>query len=250
MDKSAISWTTSTWNPVTGCTKVSPGCANCYAEKIATQRRGPAFPRGFDITLRPHKVRDPIKWRHPRLVFVNSMSDLFHRDIPREYLREIWDTMVQADHHIYQVLTKRPHRAARLVADLGLELPAHIWLGVSAENQAMADSRIPALLDIGAATPWVSAEPLLGPVDLTPWLDRLEWVVVGGESGPGRREMCYDWARAIRDDCAAAGVAYYYKQGNGYRSNADTILDGREHHDYPAHTPAGIVAGQKAATAR
>ena len=239
MDKTKIRWTDTSWNPVTGCTQVSPGCDNCYALRIAEQKRGTkAFPVGFDVQLRPHKVRDPLKWRKPRMVFVNSMSDLFHRDIPDHYIREIWDTMVRADHHIYQVLTKRAHRMAHKIRELNLQTPAHIWLGVSAENQAMAESRIPPLLDFpGDSLRWVSAEPLLDAVDLSPYLradgQRLEWVVLGGESGPGRRHMEYDWARAVRDQCAAAGVPFFYKQGNAYRSDGDKVLDGRQYDEYP-----------------
>ena len=237
-----IRWSQSTWNPVTGCTKVSPGCDHCYAERIAEQKRGTvAFPNGFDIQLRPHKIRDPIKWRDPRRIFVNSMSDLFHRDIPDDYLRDIWDTMLEADQHVYQILTKRSHRMAHKVRELGLEVPPHIWLGVSAENQAMADSRIPPLLDTGLAFPWVSAEPLIDAVDLSQYLGgpgpSLAWVVGGGESGAGRRPMDYDWARMLRDQCAAAGVPYFHKQGNHFRSDHDKVLDGKTHDEYPEYGP-------------
>ena len=238
MGKTKIRWSEMTWNPVTGCTKVSPGCDNCYAERLAEQRRGTrAFPVGFDLQLRPHKVRDPIKWKEPQRVFVNSMSDLFHKDIPDQYLKDIWDTMLEADHHVYQILTKRAHRMGHKIKELSLALEPHIWLGTSVENQKLADSRIPALLEIGSAVPWISAEPLLGPVDLTQYLGPagLKWVVVGGESGPGRRPMDYDWARAIRDDCQLADVPLFYKQGNAYRSDGDKELDGVRHDHYPTH---------------
>ena len=234
MDKTKIRWTDRTWNPVTGCTKISPGCGRCYAHRIAEQRRGTAaFPVGFDIQLRRHKVRDPLRWRKPSLVFVNSMSDLFHREIPDEYLVEIWQTMVAADQHQYQVLTKRPHRMAHKIATLGLLLRPHIWLGVSAENQRFADNRIPALLSIGSPVPWVSAEPLLGPLDLRKYLADLKWVVAGGESGPGRQPMDLDWPRSLRDQCGTAGVAYFYKQGNSFQSDRDYILDGETHEEMP-----------------
>ncbi len=231
-DKSKIEWTDATWNPVTGCTKVSPGCDNCYAERIAEQRRGTkAFPIGFDLQLRPHKLREPSKWKEPRRVFVNSMSDLFHRGVPDAYLRQVWETMIEVDHHIYEVLTKRPHRMAHKVRELGLETAPHIWLGTSIESQRWADNRLPALVSIGcpgdAGVRFVSAEPLLGPLDLTPWLDSLVWVIPGGESGPGRRPMEYDWARGLRDQCQDAGTAFFYKQGNAYRSGSDRYLDGR-----------------------
>ena len=198
--------------------------------------RGAAFPNGFDVTLRPHKLRDPVKWKVPAKIFVNSMSDLFHLEIPDDYLRQIWDTMLVADWHVYQVLTKRAHRMAHKIEALRLPTPAHIWLGVSAENQEMADSRIPALLSIGSPMPWVSAEPLLGPVDFRPYLGDggLRWIVSGGESGPGYRPAEGDWFRDIRDACGAVeGVEFYHKQGSAFRPGQDRILDGRTHDDYP-----------------
>ena len=233
MENSKISWTDNSWNPVTGCTQVSPGCDNCYAKRIAEQKRGPAFPKGFDITLRPHKLRDPLKWKEPKLIFVNSMSDLFHRDIPQDYLSQVWATMCQADWHTYQVLTKRAHRMAHLIKTLNLPTPPHIWLGVSAENQQMADSRIPPLLTIPAPVRFISAEPLLGPIDLTPYLSGLAWVIDGGESGSGRRPAEMDWFRSLRDQCDKSGVAYYHKQGNAHMSGRDVELDGVIRHAYP-----------------
>ena len=234
MKNSAIEWTTHTWNPVSGCTQVSPGCDNCYALAIAEPKRGTkAFPQGFDLTLRPHKLRDPLKWKEPARIFVNSMSDLFHRDIPRDYLAQVWDTMLAADHHVYQVLTKRPHRAAQLIREMGLPVPAHVWIGASVENQVFADNRIPALLDIPAPVRWLSCEPLLGPLDLTPFLDGLRWVVDGGESGRGRRPADPDWFRMIRDDCLASGVPYLHKQGNHLYPGRDRELDGRTWDQYP-----------------
>ena len=174
---------------MTGCTQVSAGCDNCYAMRIAERfRGGKAWPDGFDLTLRPHRLDEPLRWREPARVFVNSMSDLFHRDIPDDYLRQVWDVMLRADHHTYQVLTKRAHPMVHKIRTLDLPTPPHIWLGVSAENQQMADnSRIPPLLELPAAVRWVSAEPLLGPIDPGRYIDRLQWLVVGGEIGPGRR---------------------------------------------------------------
>ena len=214
-DKSKIIWTDTTWNPVTGCSKVSPWCRLCYAEKMTArlQKMGQSkYAAGFDtVVAHPETFDAPLSWGKPRLVFVNSMSDLFHRDVSDEVLAEVWATMVKADWHHFQVLTKRPHRMARKIETLGLDTPAHIWLGTSVENQKFAESRIPALLSIsGESLRWISAEPLLGPLDLMDWLPRfmtnvamtftdrggverhdldgapvhpLEWVVAGGESG-------------------------------------------------------------------
>ena len=234
MKNSNIEWTTHTWNPTTGCSQVSPGCDNCYALAIAEQKRGTkAFPQGFDMTLRPHKLRDPLKWKEPARVFVNSMSDLFHRDVPRDYLAQVWETMLLAEHHVFQVLTKRPHRAAQLIREMGLPVPAHIWIGASVETQQFADNRVPALLDIPAPVRWLSCEPLLGPLDLTPYLDGLSWVVDGGESSRNRRLADYGWFRRIRDDCLQAGVPYLHKQGNHLYPGRDRDLDGRTWEQYP-----------------
>ena len=220
---------------MTGCTQVSAGCDNCYAMRIAERfRGGKAWPDGFDLTLRPHRLDEPLRWREPARVFVNSMSDLFHRDIPDDYLRQVWDVMLRADRHTYQVLTKRGHRMVHKVRTLDLSTPPHIWLGVSAENQQMADSRIPSLLELPAAVRWVSAEPLLGPIDLGRYIDCLQWLVVGGESGPSRRPMDYQWARDLRDQCEAAGLAFFYKQGNALRPGEDVQLDGRVHREMPS----------------
>ena len=174
---SKISWTDHSWNPTTGCDEVSPGCDHCYARTIAESPRFKAgFPNGFALTLRPNRLKEPAKWKEPALVFVNSMSDLFHKDIPDDYLRQVWNVMLAVDHHSYQVLTKRAHRMAYKIKTLGLETPPHIWLGVSAENQRLADSRIPALLSIeGDCNRWISAEPLLGPLDLSAYLPRFMW---------------------------------------------------------------------------
>ena len=236
MKNSNIEWTTHTWNPATGCTQVSPGCDNCYALAIAEPKRGtPAFPQGFDVTLRPHKIKDPLKWKDPARIFVNSMSDLFHRDIPNDYLSAVWETMLAADHHIYQVLTKRPHRAAHLIRELDLPVPPHIWIGTSVETQQFADNRIPALLSIDAPVRWLSCEPLLGPLDLARYLaDGIGWVIDGGESGGSRRPADPDWFRTIRDDCLSAQVPYLHKQGNNYRPGKDRELDGRAWDQYPA----------------
>ena len=248
-DKTGISWTDSTWNPVSGCSKVSPGCDHCYAEVIAERLRGSkAYPNGFDVTLKKNHLEDPLHWRQPRRIFVNSMSDLFHKGIPEDYLREVWDVMLEADQHIYQILTKRPHIAACRIADLNLELMPHIWIGTSVENQKFADNRIPELLQIPAETRFLSCEPLLEPISLSEWLavplynvprdgERLRqeigWVIVGGESGPKRRYMDPDWIRSIRDQCLAAGVPFFYKQASAMKPGQDRVIDGRTWDQYP-----------------
>ena len=247
-----IAWTESTWNPFSGCIKVSPGCDHCYAESLAERHRGSAaFPNGFDLTLRHHKLRDPLKWKAPRRIFVNSMSDLFLGTVPKDYLRRVWDTMLEADWHQYQILTKRPNVAARLIRYLGLELPPHIWLGVSVESQEWADLRIPQLLEIPAKAKvrFLSCEPLLGPLDLRlrsvedgrgiigrarrPRAAFIKWVITGGESGPGRRPADPAWFRSIRDQCIQADVAYFHKQGNAFQSGKDRLLGGRTWDEYP-----------------
>lgn len=245
MDRSTIEWTDSTWNPATGCTKLSAGCANCYAYTLAEQKRGTAaFPHGFDLQLRPHKLTDPDHWRTPRRVFVNSMSDLFHPGIPVDYVRQVFAVMARNPRHQFQVLTKRPGRALALAPSL--PWPAHIWMGVTVENQHVA-ARIGVLLRLPAPVRFLSCEPLLGPLDLTPYLATggLHWVIDGGESGSGRRPGEYAWFRGIRDQCQAAGVAYLHKQGFAHRSGQDRLLDGRSHDEYPIDlAAAGILAHQ------
>lgn len=242
MGKTNIGWTTDVWNPFSGCIKVSPGCDHCYAETLAEKYRGTkAFPNGFDLTLRPHKLGDPLKWKQPRRIFVNSMSDLFLGTVPVDYLAQVWNTMLEADWHCYQILTKRPIHAMNLIEELGLELPPHIWLGVSVENQEWADIRIPQLLDIPAKVRFLSCEPLLGPLDLSRWFrvqypdgtPLIHWIITGGESGPGRRPAVPDWFRTIRDLCVAAGVPYFHKQGNAFSPGQDRLLDGRTWDEYP-----------------
>lgn len=221
-DRSQIEWTDATWNPVTGCTKVSPGCDHCYAMRIATRFAGtPAYPRGFGVTLHPGRLDRPIRWKRPRRIFVNSMSDLFHSDIPDEYIVRVWDVMANAPQHVYQVLTKRHGRMRSLVASGALRTLPNVWLGVSVEDQKRAELRIPALLGAPASVRFLSCEPLLGPVNLhlgdTPGID---WVIVGGESGPGARPMQPDWARSLRDQCGAAGVPFHFKQWGDWSPDA------------------------------
>lgn len=276
----AIEWTDITWNPVTGCTKVSPGCANCYAEKMATRLRGRfGYPADepFRVTLHPDRLDEPLRWRKPRRVFVCSMSDLFHEDVPDEFVWDVLDAMYGADRHTYQVLTKRPKRMRELVdewhgAVRDYDGAAHIWLGVSAEDQQRADERIPILLDTPAAVRFVSAEPLLGPLTLrADWLPpnivramkhehdtgrsweddhaTINWLIVGGESGHNARPMHPDWARSIRDQCQAAGVPFFFKQWGEWCSQDGCPHLDDAHYGKPrvVHNHSFVRCGKKAA---
>ena len=217
-EKSSIEWTESTWNPVTGCTKLSAGCDHCYAERFAERFRGVVghpYERGFDLTLRPERVDQPKGWRRPRLIFVNSMSDLFHEEVPWEYVEDVFDTMEAANWHVYQVLTKRSSRMRNFVnmRYVGAHAPPHIWLGTSIEN-ASAMGRLRHLKQTNASVRFLSLEPLLGPLgalDLT----GIHWVIAGGESGPGARPVQEDWLRSIRDACRTQTVAFFFKQWGG-----------------------------------
>ena len=287
-DNSRIEWTDASWNPVTGCTKVSPGCAHCYAEAITLRfKRGPAFLPGIaKIELHPDRLDQPLRWKRGRRIFVNSMSDLFHEDVPDDFIIYVFSVMHEARQHTFQVLTKRPERMRSFVASMKLgeqfvytrspgmarDLfegmtfpPPNVWLGVSVENQVWADRRIPLLLETPAAVRFLSVEPLLKPVDLSPWLVRvnacqaransqeardalrsivqaagrrmgptIDWVIVGGESGPRHRPMELDWVRSLRDQCVAAGVPFFYKQPGGARPGGEAVLDGREWREFPA----------------
>lgn len=242
---SKIEWTDVTWNPVTGCTKVSPGCRHCYAERVATTGlTARNFPKGFDLDLHPDRLGYPAKWSSSKLIFVCSMSDLFHRAIPDEYLVEIWNVMVTEARHVFQVLTKRPHRMQHKIEKLGLPLPPHIWLGTSVENQKMAESRIPALLAIPRFTAgfghgytravrFISAEPLLGTVDLDGVGECLNWIIAGGESGSGRTPMDLAWARDLRDFAGQNGIPFFFKQGGAFRPGRDRMLDGEQWNEFP-----------------
>lgn len=236
-----IEWTDSTWNPVSGCTKLSPGCDHCYAERIAERFRGTPdhpFQRGFDLTLREHKLREPLSWRRPRRVFVNSMSDLFHKDIPRQFVDRVFDTMEQANWHVYQVLTKRSslmrNYINRRYADG--KAPPHIWLGVSIEDRKSL-GRLKHLAQAQAAIRFVSFEPLLEDLgELT--LDGVDWVIAGGESGPRARPVDADWIRSIRNQCRTSGVAFFFKQWGGTTSKAGgNQLDGQTWKQYPQPQP-------------
>ncbi|WP_280410717.1 DUF5131 family protein [Nocardia asiatica] len=246
-----IEWTEETWNPVTGCTRVSAGCLNCYIERTLPMRMahrrfdGPGIGATLPVQLHPERLDQPLKWRAPRRVFVNSMSDLFHDDVPGEFIARVFATMARAEQHTFQVLTKRPGRMRSLVSDGGQRLLEHttdeatatalydgpwplpnVWLGVSAENQETADLRIPKLLDTPAAVRFISAEPLLGPIDLND--APADWVIVGGESGPGARPMHPSWAQSLQDQCEQLGIAFFFKQWGEWTGQA--AADSPWHH--------------------
>lgn len=234
-DKTGIEWTDATWNPVTGCTKVSPGCAHCYAETITLRfkRGGPFLPGKTTIRLHPDRLDDPGKWRSPRRVFVNSMSDLFHEEVPFEFIQEVFDRMETHSSHTYQILTKRPERMLEYVVWSGYERwPDHIWAGVSVENQYWADRRIPLLRQVPSSVRFLSCEPLLKPLDLD--LKGIHWVIVGGESGHRARKMEETWALGIRDQCEQTGVAFFFKQWGGRTSKSGgRALGGRIWNEMP-----------------
>lgn len=281
----SISWTQETWNPVHGCSHVSEGCRFCYAEALSlrhgwTKKPWIAPHAAENVTLKPDRINEPIKWRAPRMVFTCSMADLFHEEVPYRYLDRVFGVMARASQHTFQVLTKRPERMLDYIAGYGRRIlvwveaynDAHsamaqpfvldelerrpppwplpnVWLGVSAERQQEADQRIPLLLQTPAALRFVSAEPLLGPLDLREYLEpqwygapspkgdyevarlrpRVDWLIAGGESGINHRPMDLDWARVLRDQCAIAGIPFHYKQGAGRYPGKDKLLDGIEH---------------------
>ena len=231
--RSAIEWTETTWNPVTGCTKVSHGCKHCYAERMARRLRvmgAPKYRNGFSVTLHPETVALPLAWKKPAVVFVNSMSDLFHRSVPVSFIEAVFDTMNSASRHTFQLLTKRPARAARLAGRL--TWTPNIWLGASIESERWI-GRLEFLRQTGARTKFLSLEPLLGPLPGLD-LDGVDWVIVGGESGPGARPMEPDWARSIRDKCLSGGTPFFFKQWGGvFKKRTGRILDGRTWDEMP-----------------
>lgn len=257
-NRSTIEWTDATWNPVTGCTKVSAGCDNCYAHRLAhrllkdtyraqlpvvddeAHRQDP-----FAVRIWPDRLDVPRRWNEPRMIFVNSMSDLFHADIPEVFIRRCFETMLEADRHVYQLLTKRPARAARFInrkhSDLfrGGGLPSHIWIGTSVEDQSV-DHRIRQLSEIHATVRFLSCEPLLGPLSLGGFLGSrsgqrpIQWVIAGGESGTGARPLDPSWVRALRDECLGEGIPFFFKQWGGRTPKAGgRELDGRIWNQYP-----------------
>ena len=237
-DQSKIEWTDATWNPVRGCTKVSPGCKHCYAQTFAERFRGvPGHPyeQGFDLRLVPSKLDTPLAWKQPRRIFVNSMSDLFHNKVPVSYIRQVAEVMRIADWHTFQVLTKRAKRLRDLLNNELYEIShlSHIWWGVSVENRKHGLPRIEELRAASASVRFLSIEPLLedlGPIDLA----GISWVIVGGESGPGAREMKAEWARSIREQCLSANVPFFFKQWGGVRKHeTGRYLDGYKYDELP-----------------
>jgi len=274
-DKTGISWTSATWNPIRGCTKVSEGCHNCYAMGVATRFSGPGLsyeglaktvngaPEWTNIVREiPARLEDPIRWRRGRMIFTNSMSDLFHEQVTTAYLARVFAVMAVANNHTYQVLTKRPERMRAVMSDdrfvamveaamaewSHADLPdwplPHAWMGVSGEDQATVDQRVPILMETPVAVRFLSLEPQLGPVDLSAHVSgdpRLDWVIQGGESGTRHRPFDADWARVVRDLCDATGVAYWFKQHGGLTatSGGDFLL-GRRYQEFPQVTRPGI----------
>ena len=230
---SAIEWTQATWNPVTGCSKVSPGCAHCYAERMARRLQAmgqPNYANGFEVTMHEHVLDAPLRWRQPRVIFVNSMSDLFHEHVSREFVTRVFQTMTSAPRHRFQVLTKRSERLVALGAEL--PWPVNVWMGVSVENADYAH-RIDHLRETGAHVKFLSLEPLLGPLPALDLHD-IDWVIVGGESGPGARPMDRAWVTDIRDQCLAAEVPFFFKQWGGVnKKRAGRRLDGRTWDEMP-----------------
>ncbi len=212
---SSIEWTEATWNPTTGCTKVSPGCTNCYAEKMAIRLKAMGQERygnAFELTLQNDVVELPLTWKKPRLIFVNSMSDLFHKNVPSDFIRRCFDVMNEAEQHVFQVLTKRPGRVVRMAEQL--PWAENIWMGTSVENGKYTH-RVDVLREVPAKVRFLSIEPLLGPIDDLP-LDGIHWVIAGGESGPGARPMRPEWVREIRDQCVDSQVPFFFKQWGAF----------------------------------
>jgi protein gp37 len=233
-DRSAIEWTDATWNPVTGCVQVSPGCDHCYALAFSERFRGVAghpYEQGFDLKLWSERLELPLRWKQPRRIFVNSMSDLFQKDVPDSFIHRVFEVMARADWHVFQVLTKRPHRMARMAGDL--PWPNHVWAGTSVELDRYTWRSNLHLRKVPAAVRFVSAEPLLGPLPSLQ-VDHLHWLITGGESGHLSRPCDPEWVRNLRDRCVAAGVAYFHKQWGGRTPKAGgRVLDGQTWDEMP-----------------
>ena len=230
---SKIEWTETTWNPVTGCTKISQGCKHCYAERMSKRLQAMGmekYRRGFEVAIHESTLQDPLKWKKPSIVFVNSMSDLFHKAVPSEYIQAVFEVMNKATQHTFQVLTKRPARVNQL--GLMLDWTPNIWLGTSIESERWL-RRIDLLKATGAHTKFLSLEPLLGPLpDLE--MSGIDWVIVGGESGPGARPLNPDWVRHIRDNCVESQTRFFFKQWGGiFKKRTGRILDGRTWDEMP-----------------
>lgn len=240
--RSNIEWTEMTWNPVTGCTKISQGCKNCYAERMAKRLKAMGSERyrdGFRVTLHPDLLDLPRRWRNPRAVFVNSMSDLFHEGVPEQYIARVFETMRACPQHTFQVLTKRAARLRQLAARL--PWPANVWMGVSVEDARVVE-RVSQLRAVPAAVRFLSLEPLIGPLNNLP-LDGIDWVIVGGESGPRARPMKREWVTSILRQCRTAGVAFFFKQWGGVRKDlTGRELNGKVYDEMPARARPALAA--------
>ncbi|RME47880.1 MAG: phage Gp37/Gp68 family protein [Caldilineae bacterium] len=232
-NRSEIEWTNATWNPLTGCSKVSPGCKHCYAERMSRRLQAmghPNYANGFQLTVHNHLLDRPLQWKKPQMIFVNSMSDLFHEEVPLEFIREVFDVMKRAWWHQFQILTKRSERLYRV--NHQLEWPQNVWMGVSVENESYV-YRIDHLRNTNARIKYLSLEPLLGPLPHLN-LENIDWVIVGGESGPGARPMDENWVLDIRDQCLAAHVPFFFKQWGGTRRKKNgRLLQGRVWNEMP-----------------
>ncbi len=245
-DGSTIEWTDATWNPVRGCEKISPGCKHCYAAVFAERWRGlhdHPYGQGFDLRLVPEKLEEPLRWRKSRRIFVNSMSDLFQNGVPKAFILKVFETMNHAPQHTYQILTKRADRMRALCSELPVELVVrpHIWLGVSVEDCKYGLPRIDRLRETPAALRFLSIEPLLedlGRVDLR----AIDWVIVGGESGPGARPMAESWVLSLLEQCQSAGVPFFFKQWGGVRKHRHgRLLLGRTFDEFPVVVPRPVL---------
>lgn len=245
-NSSHIEWTDATWNPVTGCSKVSPGCKFCYAERLANRLQAMGqknYRNGFEVTLQPHMLEHPLRWRKPRRLFVNGMSDLFHNEIPTAYIKQVFGVMKLAHWHQFQVLTKRSERLLEL--NRVLQWQPHIWMGVSVENEDYL-FRVDHLRKTGAAIKFLSIEPLLGPLHNLA-LGGIDWVIVGGESGPHARPLDPAWVQELRDRCAAASVPFFFKQWGGVlKSRTGRTLDGRKWDEMPLQPNSPVCHGDRA----
>jgi len=239
---SSIEWTEATWNPVTGCNKISPGCKNCYAERMSKRLKAMGqnnYRNGFRLTLQPHMLELPLRWKKPQTIFVNSMSDLFHKNVPLEYVQEVFGVMKRAHWHRFQVLTKRADRLEQISPKL--DWAPNIWMGVSVESQKYV-SRIDHLRNTGAQTKFLSLEPLLGPLENLD-LNGIDWAIVGGESGFGARPMLVNWVTSIRQQCVGANVAFFFKQWGGVqKKKAGRSLEGRTWDEMPKNSNDRIAA--------
>lgn len=231
--KSSIEWTESTWNPLTGCTKISPGCKNCYAERMSKRLQSMKvenYKNGFELTIHNHVLNHPLAWKRPQMIFVNSMSDLFHKDVPIEFILSVFDVMRKANWHIFQLLTKRPERLSEI--NQLIDWPDNVWMGTSVENQDYVN-RIDFLRESDAFIKFLSLEPLIGPIDKID-LGKIDWVIVGGESGPKSRPMKMEWVVKLKELCKTQDVPFFFKQWGGFNKKKNgRLLEGKTWDEYP-----------------